>query len=104
MRGISDPAATPLFVMLTALLLFVLTPITNSLARLDESAADAFGLDAAREPDGFAQTAMKFSEYRKMEPGPIEETFFYNHPAGALRIRMAMDWKAKHQAETRPLP
>lgn len=103
-RNISDPAVTPVFVMLTALLLFMLTPITNSLTRGNESAADAFGLDAAREPDGFAETAMKFSEYRKIEPGRIEEMLFFDHPSGAPRIRMAMAWKAKHLSELKPAP
>jgi STE24 endopeptidase len=36
-----------------------------------KSEADAFGLEAAREPDGFAMTAMQLSEYRKIEPAPV---------------------------------
>ena len=34
--------------------------------------ADLYGLQAAREPDGFAEVALKLSEYRKLEPGPLE--------------------------------
>ena len=72
------------------------TPLTNSLIRLDESEADAFGLDAAREPDGFAGAAMKLSAYRKIAPGPLEEVLFFDHPSGQTRVRMAMQWKKDH--------
>jgi len=70
--------------------------------RISESKADAFGLDAAREPDGFALTAMKLSEYRKISPGPIEELLFFDHPSGETRVRMAMQWKADHPGDARP--
>jgi len=67
------------------------TPATNTVIRTAESEADAFGLDAAREPDGFAKTAMRLSEYRKIEPAPLEEALFFDHPSGRTRVRMAMD-------------
>ena len=71
----------------------------NSIVRHHESEADAFGLEAAREPDGFAMTAMQLSEYRKIEPTALEETIFFDHPSGRTRVRMAMEWKARHLAE-----
>ena len=52
--------------------------------------------DAAQEPDGFASIAMKLSEYRKIEPGALEEMLFYDHPSGATRVRMSMQWKHDH--------
>jgi len=45
--------------------------------------------EAARQPDGFAEAALKASEYRKMEPTPFEEYIFYDHPSGATRIRVS---------------
>ena len=76
--------------------------IFNSVIRHHESEADAFGLEAAREPDGFAMTAMQLSEYRKIEPSAIEEIIFYDHPSGRTRVRMAMEWKARHLDELPP--
>ncbi|HVR89936.1 MAG TPA: M48 family metalloprotease [Novosphingobium sp.] len=95
-RDLADPASLPVLGILIALFGLLATPLTNSLIRHNESAADAFGLNAAREPDGFALTAMKLSEYRKIEPGPIEEMLFYDHPSGATRVRMSMQWKQDH--------
>ena len=95
-RGVADPAGLPLFALLFALYGFLLTPITNTIVRTQEYEADMFGLNAARQPDGFATTALKLSEYRKIDPGKWEEIFFYDHPSGHTRIFSAMRWKAEH--------
>ncbi len=98
LRGPTDVAAIPVYSIVITLVFTAMTPLTNTLIRTQESEADAFGLDVAREPDGFARTAIKLSEYRKLEPGAIEEMLFYDHPSGRTRVRMAMDWKAANPA------
>ena len=95
-RDIGDPASLPVLGILITVFSLLATPLTNSLVRVNESQADAFGLDIAQEPDGFASIAMKLSEYRKIEPGPIEEALFFDHPSGATRVRMSMQWKKDH--------
>ena len=93
-RDVSDPAAFPVFVAILTVYFLVMTPAQNTLIRTVESQADAFGLDAARQPDGFASVAMKLSQYRKIEPGALEEFLFFDHPSGRTRVQMSMDWKA----------
>lgn len=95
-RNLSDPGSAPLFMAVLAVLGIPGGILFNSIIRYHEVEADAFGLDAAREPDGFAMTAMQLSEYRKIEPSRLEEILFYDHPSGRGRVRMAMEWKAKH--------
>ena len=95
-REISDPAILPLVMLLTGILFFVLTPIMNTQTRTQEKEADMFGLNAARQPDGFAQAAIHLSEYRKMRPGKLEEWIFYDHPSGYNRIHSAMVWKGEN--------
>ncbi len=95
-RNMSDPAALPLFGMLLTVYFLAATPALNTLIRVNESDADLFGLNAAKEPDGFAKVAMRLSEYRKIEPGSTEEMLFFDHPSGATRVRMAMEWKAQN--------
>jgi len=99
---VADPASAPLLLAIFSVYTVVATPALNTLIRTAESEADAFGLDSAREPDGFASTAMKLSEYRKIEPSPLEEAIFFDHPSGRTRVRMAMEWKARHLAELPP--
>jgi STE24 endopeptidase len=93
-RGIADPAGLPLLVLILSMLLFVATPLLNTVVRVTEREADAFGLNTSREPDGMAQAALKLGTYRKLNPNPLEEFIFFDHPSGRARIRMAMDWKA----------
>jgi len=95
-RTIDDPAGLPLLVALTSVFLFAMTPVTNTISRTAERQADIFGLNAARQPDGFATVTLKLSEYRKLDPSPLEEFIFYDHPSGRSRITMAMRWKAAH--------
>jgi STE24 endopeptidase len=93
-RGIDDPAGMPLLSVIFSVYLFLLTPVLNTYVRETEAAADIFGLNAARQPDGFALIALKLAEYRKLDPGPLEEMLWFDHPSGRARIRMAMQWKA----------
>jgi len=99
-RGIGDPAGLPLVMLLFAAYFFVMTPVQNSLTRTAEYEADVFGLNTARQPDGFAQIAIKLSEYRKLDPGPWEERIFFDHPSGRTRIFTAMRWKAENLPAT----
>ena len=95
-RGVGDVAGLPLLLFLFSAFMFVLTPVTNTLTRTMEEEADNYGLNVARQPDGFAQAALHLSEYRKMKPGPLEEFIFYDHPSGWNRIYRSMVWKAEH--------
>ena len=95
-RDIGDVAGLPLAALLFSTYLFLLTPVLNSIVRVQEYEADVFGLNAAGKPDGFAQSALKLAEYRKLDPGPLEEIVFYDHPSGRTRIFTAMRWKAEH--------
>ena len=95
-RDVADVAGLPLLVALFSLYFFALTPLFNTITRSMEAEADAFGLNAARQPDGAAQAALHLAEYRKMQPGPVEEVIFFDHPSGWNRIHRAMVWKAEN--------
>ena len=95
-RGVGDTAVLPLVVLLVSIFSFVITPVTNTFTRTQEYEADMYGLNTARQPDGAAQGAIHLGEYRKMNPGPIEEWIFFDHPSGRNRIYAAMRWKAEN--------
>jgi len=96
LRDVGDVAGLPLLLFLLSAYMFVLTPVTNTLTRTMEAEADNYGINVSRQPDGFAQAAMHLSEYRKMQPGHLEEIVFYDHPSGWNRIHRVMVWKAEH--------
>jgi len=95
-RSIGDLAGLPLVALLFSVYQFAATPINNTIVRTQEYEADIFGLNAARQPDGFANAALKLGDYRKLNPGPIEEFIFFDHPSGHTRIYSAMRWKAEN--------
>ncbi len=95
-RGIGDTAVVPLVILLVSIIGFVTTPLLNTHVRTTEYEADMYGLNASRQPDGFAQAAIHLGEYRKMHPGPVEEYIFFDHPSGYNRIYAAMRWKKEN--------
>ena len=101
-REIGDVAVLPLAVIVLSFFFFLMTPVTNTISRTMEFEADMYGLNAARQPDGEANVDLLLGEYRKMDPGPIEEFIFYDHPSGRTRITAAMRWKAEHPETASP--
>ncbi len=95
-RDIDRCCGAPIVFVLITVFFFVLTPILNTQTRVEEHEADMYGLNASRQPDGFAQAAIHLGEYRKMSPGPVEEFIFFDHPSGRNRIHDAMQWKAEN--------
>ena len=95
-QGIGDVAVLPLVLLLASLFAFVYTPFFNTHIRTNEYEADMYGLNASRQPDGFARAAIHLGEYRKMSPSRAEEWIFFDHPSGRNRIKAAMRWKAEN--------
>ena len=93
-RDLADPAGLPLAFAIFTVVMYLLSPVTNSMIRTAEHQADAFGLDAAKEPHGFATAAMRLSTYRKLEPSALEEAIFFDHPSGRARVERSMRWLA----------
>jgi STE24 endopeptidase len=103
-RGIGDVAGLPLFLLLLSLFFAATAPLLNTHTRAIETEADEFGLDASQAPDAAATTFLKLGEYRDLDPHPLVEVFFFDHPSGRNRIRHAMDWKAAHAAAPAAAP
>jgi len=102
LRDRADPAALPLAFAIFTVIWLVLMPLNKTVIRDVEAEADAYGLNAAREPEGFAMAAMRLSTYRKIAPDPLEEFIFYDHPSGHERVRRAMIWRKENLAPKAP--
>jgi STE24 endopeptidase len=93
----ADPAGLPLAIALFSVIFLLLTPVQNLITRSYEAEADAFGLNASREPNGWAMAAMRLSTYRKIAPGKLEEFLLYDHPSGYERVHAAMIWQRENR-------
>jgi Zn-dependent protease with chaperone function len=94
-RGVGDPAGLPLLWLIFTVYGFVTAPLLSTFIRAHETGADLFALNAVREPDAQAMIFLKLADYRKLDPTPLEEVLFFDHPSGRARIEMAMRWKAE---------
>lgn len=95
LHGVSDVASLPLLAAVLGSYLFLATPVLNTITRTQEVEADLWGLNLAREPHGEAEVLLKLVEYRKADPGPIEEMIFFTHPSTRTRVYNAMRWRAQ---------
>lgn len=101
-RGITDVAVLPLAVIVFSFYFLLMMPVTNTISRTMEFEADMYGLNAAQQPDGEANVDLMLGEYRKLDPSPLEEFIFFDHPSGRTRITAAMRWKAEHPESASP--
>ena len=101
-RGMTDVAMLPLAIIGLSVYFFLLTPLTNTITRTMEYEADMYGLNAARQPDGEANVDLMLGEYRKLDPGPVEEFIFFDRASGRTRIAAATRWKAEHPESASP--
>jgi STE24 endopeptidase len=95
-RRIEDPAGLPALFAVLMVVLLLATPFLNTITRTLEIQADMFGINVVRKPDAFSTVVLKLSTYRKLDPSPMEEAIFYDHPSGRTRIWEMMRWKAEH--------
>lgn len=99
LAGWGDVANLPLLAAVLSVFFLLATPLSNSWTRMQEIEADRFGLNLSREPLGMAEVDLKLTEYRKPDPGPIEEFVFFDHPSTRFRVHDAMRWREAMRAD-----
>ena len=100
---VADIAALPLLMAVFSVCAFIGTPVLNTMVRMQETEADYFGVNTSREPLGMAEAMLKLVEYRKADPGALEEFVFFDHPSARHRILQAMRWR-EQMGESGALP
>lgn len=99
LRGPSDWAALPVYVIPVVLLSFVATPITNAYSRYQEHQADQYGLEVTHglTPDSGQVAADSFQvlgEIDLEDPAPtrLEKFWYWDHPWIGDRIEFALHY------------
>ena len=67
-----------------------MVPRNVEMRRSHEAEADLYGINASQEPFGLADFMIRDADARKLDPSPIEEWLFYDHPGPRNRIFTAM--------------
>jgi STE24 endopeptidase len=91
LRGMSDPAALPVMLLIAGAWSLLLMPIVNAFSRAQERAADRYALTTTRNVDAFVTAMKRLSQQNLAEeyPSPLVRWLFYSHPPIRERIDAA---------------
>lgn len=89
--NLADAATIPLLLVLTALFGLIVMPIGNGLSRAIEYQADEYALQSTKMVDAFksAMTRLANQNLSDIEPSPLVEFLFHDHPAIGKRLKHA---------------
>lgn len=94
--GIDDIAVLPLLVLVFAVLSLLIMPISNTLIRRFEKAADDFALHLTGNPQAFITMMTKLTDQNlaEAEPSRWVELLLYDHPSYCSRVEHAKNYSA----------
>ena len=96
-HGLADPATLPLLLVLTGVFGFLIAPLTNGYSRAVEYQADEYALQVTHKVESFksAMTRLANQNLAEVEPSPIVEFLFYDHPSIGKRLAHAEQFANK---------
>lgn len=88
-------ASLPVLLVTLGAIFFITSPLTNTLSRIRERTADRFALKLSGKPEAQAKVFVKLSEQNLsyVNPHPLIEFLFYDHPAAIKRVEQALELK-----------
>ena len=88
---LADPATMPFLLLVTAVFGLVVMPISNGLSRAVEYQADEYALQTTKKVGAFksAMTRLANQNLADIEPSPLIEFLFHDHPAISKRLKHA---------------
>ncbi len=98
LRGIADPAALPMLMLIGGVWSFISLPLANAMSRAQERAADRYALTTTRNVDAFVTAMKRLSQQNLAEeyPSPLVRWLFYSHPPIRERIDAARNFARQH--------
>jgi len=95
-NSLADPATIPLLLALMGAFGLIVMPIGNGLSRAVEYQADEYALQATQmvEPFKSAMTRLANQNLSDVEPSPIIEFLFHDHPSINKRLKHADEFVA----------
>ncbi len=91
LRGLSDPAALPVLLLIAGVWSLMMMPLANALSRAQERAADRYALTTTGNVGAFVTAMKRLSQQNLAEeyPSPLVRWLFYSHPPIRERIDAA---------------
>ena len=95
LRGMTDLAAVPVFLLTLSVLGFLADPLTNGLSRRVEHQADEYGLAATHNGPALARAFVYFASHDLSDPDPPAwiKLWLFSHPPIGERINFVLGRK-----------
>lgn len=93
-QSLADPATLPFLFMLIGIFSLVVMPLSNGLSRAIEYQADEYALQATHKVEAFksAMTRLANQNLAEVEPSPLVEFLFQDHPSIHKRLKHAEEF------------
>ena len=95
-HGPEDATAAPALIAVALVYFSLAVAADHAFIRWINVRADQYSLDHAKAPDGLAQALLLEWKGETVDPAPLQEALFYDHPSLQSRLEHAMRWKAQH--------
>jgi STE24 endopeptidase len=97
-QSLADPATIPFVLVLIAIFGLIIMPLSNGLSRAIEYQADEYALQATRmiEPFKSAMTRLANQNLADVEPSPLVEFIFHDHPSIGKRLKHANEFAQRY--------
>lgn len=105
-QSLTDAATMPFLFLLTGIFSLIVMPIGNSYSRAIEYQADEYALQSTGMVDAFksAMTRLANQNLSDIEPSPIVELLFHDHPSIGKRLKHADAFATRAVMEQPVLP
>jgi STE24 endopeptidase len=95
--ALTDAATLPLLFLIVGVFSLIVMPIGNTYSRLIEYQADEYALQTTRNVEAFksAMTRLANQNLAEVEPSPIFEFLFHDHPSIGKRLKHADEFMGR---------
>ncbi|MFD1708036.1 M48 family metallopeptidase [Siminovitchia sediminis] len=100
-EGTANISSLPAFLLITSVLLFAASPLTNWVSRYQETRADQYALEMTEDPAAGVRTFQDLTRagLSQVNPPYLVKIFRYGHPTMLERINMAEEFKQQVSEE-----
>ena len=89
----------PAFLLITSILLFAVSPLTNGVSRYQETRADIYAIEMTEDKEAGIRTFQSLTKagLNQVNPPFLVKVFRYGHPTMLERIRMIEDYEIEEE-------
>lgn len=98
---VSNLSSLPLFLMITSMLLFTVSPFSNWISRYQETRADRYAIEMTADKEAAISSFQKLSKVglSQVNPPLLVKIFRYGHPTMLERLSMLEQYEAEKKEE-----